>query len=213
MHNTKHYSDIGKIGYLKSIESRKNIHEKLIKDYLKNPTKCLWCRVVLPYKNRKRKTCSQRCNGLHQNKIRGNFSNSEIKCLFCKKEFRTERKNNKFCSLKCYKDYVGEERNKKRNLYITRWKNNKEKGWIGKVCIINPIIKSYLIEKYRNKCCKCGWDKINPTTKKVPLQVDHVDGNAKNCKEENLELICPNCHSLTPNFGRLNKNGVRIRKD
>lgn len=30
-----------------------------------------------------------------------------------------------------------------------------------------------------------------------------------NNKEENLELLCPNCHSLTDNFGALNKNSTR----
>lgn len=31
-----------------------------------------------------------------------------------------------------------------------------------------------------------------------------------NNKEENLQLLCPNCHSLTENFGSSNKNSSRI---
>jgi 5-methylcytosine-specific restriction endonuclease McrA len=31
------------------------------------------------------------------------------------------------------------------------------------------------------------------------------DGNSENNLEENLRLLCPNCHSLSPNFRNLNK--------
>lgn len=30
-------------------------------------------------------------------------------------------------------------------------------------------------------------------------------------KEDNLELLCPNCHSLTKNYGNLNKKSQRKR--
>lgn len=55
----------------------------------------------------------------------------------------------------------------------------------------------------------CGWNKINPVTKVVPLEIDHIDGNSENNKEENLRLICPNCHSLTSSFRNLNKGKGR----
>ena len=41
----------------------------------------------------------------------------------------------------------------------------------------------------------------NNFTNKVPLQVNQIDGNALNHRPENLELICPNCHSLTETYG------------
>ena len=43
------------------------------------------------------------------------------------------------------------------------------------------------------------------------LQVNHIDGNYKNNREENLELLCPNCHSLTPNYRSLNRGKGRKR--
>ena len=61
------------------------------------------------------------------------------------------------------------------------------------------------------KCEKCGWGEKNPITNTTPLQIHHIDGNCKNNKEENLQLLCPNCHSLTETFGRLNKNSTRKR--
>lgn len=34
----------------------------------------------------------------------------------------------------------------------------------------------------------------------IPLELDHVDGNKYNHKLENLRLLCPNCHALTPTY-------------
>jgi 5-methylcytosine-specific restriction endonuclease McrA len=42
--------------------------------------------------------------------------------------------------------------------------------------------------------------------------VNHIDGNPSNSAEENLELICQNCHSLTLSYKNRNKgNGRRLR--
>lgn len=81
------------------------------------------------------------------------------------------------------------------------------------VCRSVKTIRRYLFEKKGLACWKCGWCQINPVTQRVPLQVNHIDGDPLNNKEENLELICPNCHSVTPTFGALNKGkGRAIRR-
>lgn len=73
------------------------------------------------------------------------------------------------------------------------------------------FIRNYLIEKYQG-CQLCGWNQVNPTTNRMPLEVHHIDGNCTNNKEENLQLLCPNCHSLTPNSGALNKGNSKRYK-
>ena len=43
------------------------------------------------------------------------------------------------------------------------------------------------------------------------VEVDHINGDASNCKEENLRVLCPNCHSMTPTFRARNKTSARNR--
>ena len=54
-----------------------------------------------------------------------------------------------------------------------------------------------------------GFAEVNPITGKVPLEIDHVDGDCYNNRPENLVVLCPNCHSLTPTFRALNKASGR----
>jgi hypothetical protein len=64
-------------------------------------------------------------------------------------------------------------------------------------------------------CCnKCGiseWQGF-----KVPIELEHKDGNSTNNVRENLEGLCPNCHSITDTWRGRNKpskNGVNIVTD
>lgn len=68
------------------------------------------------------------------------------------------------------------------------------------------------MDKHERKCQVCGWDKIHPITGEPPLHVHHIDGDATNNSEDNLQLLCPNCHSLTENYGRLNAKSTRPKK-
>jgi len=57
----------------------------------------------------------------------------------------------------------------------------------------------------QNYCCaRCGLDKWQGI--KIPLELEHKDGNNKNNVRENLEGLCPNCHSITDTWRGRNKS-------
>ena len=43
----------------------------------------------------------------------------------------------------------------------------------------------------------------------IPLEVDHIDSNARDNHPNNWQLICINCHSQTPTYKAKNKGNGR----
>ena len=123
-------------------------------------------------------------------------------CINCNKEI-VKKSAKIYCNNKCQNEYQYTN-------YINRWKNKLESGVRSGGRITN-YLRRYIFIKYNSRCSKCGWNEINTTTNKTPLQVNHIDGNWYNNDEENLELLCPNCHSLTDNYCALNKGKGRPR--
>lgn len=60
-----------------------------------------------------------------------------------------------------------------------------------------------VFEEQGYKCNRCGIDSWLGET--ISFELDHKDGNNKNNLRENLEGLCPNCHSLTPTWRGRNK--------
>ena len=72
-----------------------------------------------------------------------------------------------------------------------------------------PIAPSILINRLKQqrpwKCEKCG---INEWMgNQIPLEIHHIDGNRLNNNLNNLQILCPNCHSQTNNWRSRNKKG------
>jgi 5-methylcytosine-specific restriction endonuclease McrA len=88
------------------------------------------------------------------------------------------------------------------------WKSGIVSGLRGDYQI-SMYIRRYLFQKYNHKCARCGWKEMNSFTNIIPLEVEHIDGNYKNNREDNLILLCPNCHSLTATYKGANLNNGR----
>lgn len=60
-------------------------------------------------------------------------------------------------------------------------------------------------------CENCGLDKW--LENKISLELHHIDGNRFNNQLNNLQILCPNCHSITDNYsGRKNVKEIIIKK-
>jgi Zn finger protein HypA/HybF involved in hydrogenase expression len=131
-------------------------------------------------------------------------------CGYCKNPLEYSKRKYKYCSRSCSSSVnnVGVRRHgeaKKVSTKITM-KEKIENG-------IGPSrsVKKYLLEKTGIICNKCE----NTTWNGLPItiELEHIDGNSDNNSLDNVELLCPNCHSQTPTYKAKNKgNGRHDRK-
>lgn len=124
---------------------------------------------------------------------------SDFRCLNCQSQILHR---NKFCSNKCHRDFQYKD-------YIAKWQRHEVTGIKGKNGQLSNYVRRYIFEKFQSKCSKCGWSETNPYTNTVPLEIEHIDGNWENSYEENLDLLCPNCHSLTSTYRGANRGHGR----
>jgi hypothetical protein len=75
---------------------------------------------------------------------------------------------------------------------------------LGKRFVVRPRslqqIKKWLIEDRGHQCQSCGlaeWLELP-----ITLEMEHIDGNTQNNENDNLKLLCPNCHSQTKTWRR-----------
>ncbi len=54
-----------------------------------------------------------------------------------------------------------------------------------------------------DRCEGCGISEWQG--KPLSLALHHVNGKGRDNRLENLQILCPNCHSQTPNFGAKNR--------
>ena len=138
-------------------------------------------------KSEKRKFCSQSCSASFNNKSKKKYNKN---CENCNDELKNNvSESTRFCKRDCYLDHR---------------KNERIKKIISGDVVDLSASKKFLIEKNGEKCEICDWNEKNKKTNKVPIQLDHINGNPEDNRIENLRLLCPNCHSLTETYGALN---------
>jgi len=106
----------------------------------------------------------------------------------------------KYCSFRCQHDYARRAR--------------VELLESGRYAALQTtsFLRRYLIARLGERCSKCGWAERHIVTRRVPIEVEHIDGNWENYRLENLTLLCPNCHALTPTFRGLNRGRGRAHR-
>lgn len=164
--------------------------------------KCLECQTLTYNK----KFCSRSCSAKYNNASSPKRKKFLKRCLNC--DSYVNYKGGKYCSFSCSTEH-------RKLSVISAWLNGTFDGSRPQSLELSRTIRNFLLSEanYRCQSPDCcvpgGWSQINPTTGKVPLEIDHIDGDSTNNSPSNLIVLCPNCHSLTPTFRALNKNSKR----
>lgn len=112
------------------------------------------------------------------------------------------------------------------NYYVIDTSHFRGKAWnkgltgIGKPLLVldKILVRGSTYQSYKLKkrlfavglklpeCEICGWAEMAKDGR-IPLELDHINGDSHDNRLENLRVLCPNCHSL-----QLTHRGKNIKK-
>jgi hypothetical protein len=127
-----------------------------------------------------------------------------LQCPVCERFFDATHATQKYCSRRCamaarYKTWIAE------------WLAGEREG--GNPHGVSDHVRRWLIEQRGERCETCGWSERHPVTGRVPVEIHHTAAHDDHTPD-NLMLLCPNHHSLTPTYRALNKGkGRAYRRD
>ncbi len=73
------------------------------------------------------------------------------------------------------------------------------------VRIKQRLLNESFLEKKCYSCEKKDW-----LNQEIPLELEHINGDNKDNRLENLTLLCPNCHALTGTYRGKNRKDKKI---
>ena len=93
---------------------------------------------------------------------------------------------------------------------------SKTREDIGVLLRKGSIVQSYKLKRRLfdeglkiPQCELCGWQQKTPDDR-IPVELDHINGDNTDNRLENLRILCPNCHSLQPTHRGRNIKKVSI---
>lgn len=182
-------SEAGRLGGLKWAEVAKKSKDERIAAYECSPQPCAFCGGPIPYERHRRKNyCGSSCStkDAHRN-FPGKLKRKRIRnyCSGC--DAVHEMPSGNLC----------------RKCAVER------KAAAGSINV-RTTLKSLLFKQRGRsceRCCLAEW-----MGQPIPLELDHIDGNAANNLLDNLRILCANCHGQTPTAKGKNKgNGRKSR--
>lgn len=100
------------------------------------------------------------------------------------------------------------------------WNKGMKMPFSPKIPLKEILVKNSTYQSYKLKarlfrkgikearCEICGWAEKSEDGR-IPLELDHTNGNSRDNRLKNLRILCPNCHSLQPTHrGRNTKERV-----
>lgn len=70
----------------------------------------------------------------------------------------------------------------------------------------NTLKKRLIVSKLKNDICEICGCKNEWMGQPITLELHHINGDHYDNRIENLQILCPNCHSQTRNFRNRNRN-------
>jgi len=229
------------VGLKEAREVSKELLEKREEEYYSDPIICkgVECSNPIPYKKKNTNvfcgsSCAARFNnikrGKRKEKTKEKISESLKKFSKSRVEFNDEKRKHwreviqeefeengtltdickrlSVCisTLKSYCKRHGIELPEYKRDYIV--KNALVEKWEGGMSTVKKQAEKYLDSNSCNTCGINSWE-----GKELPLELDHINGNRRDNRIENLRYLCPNCHSQTPTFRSKNKKHSRKISD
>lgn len=153
-------------------------------------------------------------------------------CENCEIENNENYGSGRFCSEKCARGFSTKEKRQEINQKVSKKLKGKyipankrkilpldfgKKVSAGLIAMYNRqivgipfeklgrIIRWRIIFEQQNSCCAMCKNPFIWLGEALSPQMHHKDGDRNNVLRENLELICPNCHTITKNWGFKNR--------
>jgi 5-methylcytosine-specific restriction endonuclease McrA len=153
--------------------------------YEANPKRCLKCGAPIPYEKRENRFCGSSCAASHNNVGITRHAKHSTLCA-CG---NIKKRANKYC------ETCASTHNYHRVFTLEQATSEK-------------IRRRILLQERGHRCELCGGTEW--LGHQIPLEVHHVDGDSDNNTQDNLKLLCSNCHAIQPNFKGGNRyNGKR----